>query len=641
MSAIVGIYCLDGQPVDRADLGRMVETLAHRGPDGEGAWRRGPVGLGHRLLWTTPESLREKFPLVNRRGDLVITADARIDNRAELISALGLAGCAAETITDGQLILAAYERWGERCPEKLVGDFAFALWDGRSRQLFCARDPMGVKPFYYYHRPGRRFIFASELKALLCLPEVPRRLNETRVADHLISIYEDGAITFYQDVLRLPAAHTLTINVGKMQLRPYWSLDTGYEVRLASDEAYAEAFLEIFTQAVSCRLRSAFPIGSALSGGLDSSSIACLAGQLLAEAGGGALHTYSAIFPGLPKIDLAKIDERQYVEAVLATGPFEPHFIRADRLSPLADLDRVLWHEDEAVGAPNLYLHWALYRAAAQSGARIFLDGLDGDSTVSHGLERLAELARSGRWRILHQEATALAARANGTASSRRSIWRYGFRPLFPEPMVQLWRRARGRDIRPIWATNSVINPHFAQRIGLADRAQALLKESSKPGNARERHWLGLRSGLYPTALELADRAAAAFSLEARYPFFDRRLIEFCVALPLSQKLKQGWTRYILRRAMSDILPPAVQWRFDKANLSPNFKRRLLDCERDILEDVILKDARLIADYVDLSGLRTVYQRYSAQPGQKNDEALIVYSAITLALWLRRTGITP
>src|SRR6267142_1308347 len=165
MSAIVGFYGRDGQPVDRADLERMTASLAHRGPDAAGVWNNGPVGLGHRMLWTTPESLHEQLPLTSKSGDLVITADARIDNRDELITALGLAHWAHGEIPDSELILRAYEQWGEDSPKRLLGDFAFAIWDERRQTLFCARDHCGVKPFYYY-QSARALLFASEIKAL-------------------------------------------------------------------------------------------------------------------------------------------------------------------------------------------------------------------------------------------------------------------------------------------------------------------------------------------------------------------------------------------------------------------------------------------------------------------------------------------
>lgn len=630
MSAIAGIYYLDGRTVELAPLTQMIDTLAHRGSDGTGIWREGPIGLGHRMLWTTPESLHEQLPLVNQTSTCAITADARIDNRDELIAALGLTDRPLEKITDSQLVLAAYEQWGDRAPDMLLGDFAFAIWDGRRQRLFCARDPMGVKPFYYYCS-NRVFVFASEIKALFCLPEVPRRLNEVKVAYHLTTLFEDQAVTFYQDILRLPAAHSITVGREKTQVRRYWSLDPAREVRLHSDADYAEAFREIFTEAVRCRLRSAFPIGSALSGGLDSSSITCTARRLLAS--GQRLHTFSAIFPSLPKEDRRWLDERRYIKAIEAVG-VESHHVHADCLSPLVKL---LWHEDEAVPAPNLYMHQALYSAAHQQGVRVFLDGLDGDSTVSHGWGFLRELTFTGRWKTLLTETTALARRYQ--SSRRRLLCKYGFKPLVVEPILQ-WSMLRGCT-QPTWRVNSVISPTFAQRVGLTERIQALLSHRSSPTRtAKQEHLLGLTSGLHAYALELIDKGAAAFSLSARYPFYDRRLIEFCLALPPEQKLHQGWTRIVMRRAMTDILPPEVQWRVHKANLGTNFKRKLLEYERDTLERVI-NEPQIIEPYVDVPTLRAAYQRYASQPLQSQQDVTTVFATVTLALWLLNSGIRP
>jgi asparagine synthase (glutamine-hydrolysing) len=639
MSAIVGISFLDGQPVPRQVLRRMLATLAHRGPDGEGLWSAGAIGLGHRLLWTTPESLQETLPRVNVRGDLVISADARLDNRDALLTSLDLPRYPNQEIPDSQLILAAYERWGERCPEHLLGDFALAIWDHRAQTLFCARDHFGVKPFYYFYRPDRVFAFASEIKALLGCPDLSCRLDELRVADYLSRNFEDKAITFHQEILRLPPGHRLTVGVKGMRLSPYWEPDLSVEVRLRSDAEYAEAFREIFAEAVRCRLRSAFPVGSMLSGGLDSSSIACTMRQLLGGDASPRPHTFSAIFPSLPAADLRKIDERRYVSSVVALGGVCPHYVLADRLSPFTDLERVFRHMDEAIFAPNLYMHWALYKAAQQQSVRVLLDGIDGDSTVSHGFEYLTELARLGKWRTLYSEASALSKRSKAFRPPRRVVWQLGFSPLVPEYARGLWRILRGHPA-PRGVAHSVIKPDFARRIGLTERTHALLKHAAGPARtSREQHWGGLRSGLFPYALELADKAAAAFAVEPRYPFFDRRLVEFCLAIPASQKLHQGWTRIVMRRAMTGILPPEVQWRFDKANLFPNFKRRLWDSERTTLEEVIVKDPQTIAPYVDLPRLRGVYQRYAARPTQADDEALTVYGAVVLALWLRRSGM--
>ena len=380
MSGIVGIYYTEGRPVTREQLGSMLDAIAHRGSDGADLWHRGNIGLGHRLLWTTPESLLESLPWCDRTTDMTITADARIDNRDELISLLDLKHLPAEKITDSKLILEAYHKWGVDCPHKLLGDFAFAIWDGKQQQLFCARDPMGIKPFYYYYTHNL-FAFASEIKALFCLNEVKRELNELRIAYQLAGFLEDREITFYQDIYRLKAAHSLTIDKQKKQYRRYWAFDIDRRVKLSSDREYAEAFKELFTESVRCRLRSAFPVGSTLSGGLDSSSITCTARNLLSETDQ-QLHTFSAIFPNLPQSDLRAIDERHYMNAVKSAGGIQARDIRADLLDPLLNW---LWQEEEPILSPNIYIHEGMYNCAKQQGVRVFLDGVDGDTTVSHG----------------------------------------------------------------------------------------------------------------------------------------------------------------------------------------------------------------------------------------------------------------
>ena len=634
MSAIVGLYNVDGKPVDRNDINRMVDSLAHRGSDGTGIWSDGYIGLGHRMLWTTPESLHEKLPLMNQSGDLVLTADARIDNREELIGILGLNGGAPCSITDSQLILAAYEKWGEMCTEKLLGDFVFAIWDKRKQALLCARDHLGVKPFYY-HLSNRIFAFASEIKALIEVPNVPSRINEVSIAYYLQPdlLVQDKDITFYRDIFRLPPGHKMFVTAKGAHRHSYWSLNPERELRLKSDDQYSEAFREIFIDAVRCRLRSAFKVGSTLSGGLDSSSIVCTARDLLMGQGNDCLHTFSAIFPELPERERRKIDERPFVDAVVAMGSVIPHHIRADRLGPLEDIERVLWHEDEAIYAPNLYMHWGLYKEAQRQGVRVMLDGIDGDTTVSHGLGYLADLARGGRWISMVKEATALSNKASRSFPPWKVIWQYGLYPSIPETYKGIFRQLRGRS----QLIDSTINRSFAKRVGLAERAQALLDDSSAPTrSARQDHWQGLNSGLLPYVLEMADKAASAFSLNPRYPFCDRRLVEFCLAVPANQKLHQGWTRMIMRRAMAGILPNEVRWRIGKANLSPNFQLRLLENHRKLLEEIIVKDPSLIEEYVDVAALRKVHSRYVSQ--QTAQDALVVYGAVTLALWLSTRG---
>ncbi|MBW4612040.1 MAG: lasso peptide isopeptide bond-forming cyclase [Desmonostoc vinosum HA7617-LM4] len=646
MSGINGIYHLNGQPIDHKQLWRMVNILSHRGPDGSDVWYSGSVGLGHQMLWTTPESLLEKLPVVNQTNNLAITADIRLDNREQLICALRLSNYPSKQIPDSQLVLAAYEKWGEQCVEHLLGDFAFAIWDQRQQTLFCARDHFGIKPFYYYSSP-RIFVFASEMKAIFCLPDVPRQINEVRIGDYLTSMFHETDITSYQHILRLPPAHTMTVSAKGVKLQSYWSVDPHKELHLSSDQEYAEAFREIFSQAVQCRLRSAFPIGSQLSGGLDSSSITCMARKLLAENGGQRLHTFSAIFD-----QLAECDERQYIRAVIAQGGLEPHYVNGDQLSPLQNLEQMFWHQDEAFYAPNWSMGWALYGAIKQQGVRVVFDGFDGDNVVSDGYGYLSELAKAGRWLSLTTEIRELAKTFD--VDSKSWLWsyvkHYGIKPTIAKYPVlkrlqQSWKSLTHskRDqnpqspSRPAWS--AILNPEFVERIGLEKRRQAWQQIQSHFGqDERERHYRNIATqGLTSFAAETLDKTTAAFGIEQRYPFWDRRLVEFCLSLPAEQKLSMGWNRVVMRRAMANILPKEVQWRRGKADFSPNLVHGLLSFEQERLDNLMAHDVKILAEYVDIIAFKEIYQRFVLSKTTGKD-AIAIWLVISLSLWLQYTA---
>lgn len=639
MSGIAGIFRRDGAVADRRDVHAMVDTINHRGPDRNGCWVSGSVGLGHTMLWTTPESLNEVLPLSDPSSELAITSDARIDNREELISELNLNGRCSE-IADSRLILYAYEKWGNTCAEKLVGDFVFAIWNKRRNELFCARDPMGIKCLYYFASPAL-FAFASEIKALCCLPGVPKRLNEARVLDYLVHIVDDRSATFYKDIYRLPSATVLTVSRATERFDLYWSLDANKELKLSSDDEYTEAFRECFLKSVKSRMRSAYPVGTALSGGLDSSSIACVARKYNEETGSPTpIHTFSLIFPSLPGNALRQIDERKYMDDVLNLGGFKPSFVRADERSPLHSVRRVQEHLDEAFFAGNLYLHWAMYENASEQGTRIFLDGLDGDTTVSHGLERLTDLTMRGKWKTLFTEATLLATQVKSTP--RQIIKEYSIKPFCPIWAYNAWRRLHGRPGNVGALPRTFVSQKFSQRLALDARIEGLVRKNRKRfATAREKHREMLMFPLYAHALEMADKATAAFRIEARYPFFDKRLIELCLSLPGEQKLSRGWGRAILRKAMGGILPESIRWRQSKGNLSSNFYLRLLDQDRPLLNEFLLGDSTELEPYVDLGSIRDAYRLYEANPLRCHDESFNIFTSVNLAIWLRTSGIRP
>lgn len=640
MSGIMGLYYRDGRPVDRDDLARMVNILAHRGPDGADRWVEGSVGFGHRMLWTTPESLLEQLPLV--KNDLAITADARIDNREDLMAALGWNDRVIQKITDSELILAAYEKWGEQCPEYLLGDFAFAIWDGRQQILFCARDHFGVKPFYYY-LSGSTFVFASEIKALFCLPAIPLRMNEIRIGDYLISNFEDTTMTSYQDIRRLPPAHSMVIQAQGVQSRCYWSLDPTRELQLQSDQDYADAFRELLTEAVRCRLRSAFPVGSMLSGGLDSSSITCVARNLL-SAQGQNLHTFSVIFE-----HVIECDERSYIHTVLAQEGLQPHYLQGDQRSLFTDIDQILWHEEEAYNAPGLAITtWGLCDLASAQGVRVLLDGHDGDGVVSHGFGYLHELARQGDWIALARQLRGVSRLYN--ESFWPGFWTY-FRHYGVEPFMSRtaltrrlrwgWQALERRMRRRSQSTNSswdaYLNPNFVEQIGLEARYRAW-RQAQRNVNQTERaeHYRTLTQGLQAFGLEVLNKASSAFPVEQRYPFWDKRLVEFCLSLPPEQKLYQGWSRMVMRRAMNGILPPAIQWRTTKTDFLPNARYGLLAFEQERLQTCIVQDARRLKAYLNLNALTETYNKFMTLRNQATfQDVFPIWQAVSLSLWLR------
>ena len=629
MSGIAGLIYLDGRPVVQPDLERMASTLNHRGPDGGGIWCHESAGLAHRLLHTTPESLHEVLPRRSRNSNVVLTADARIDNRDDLIRLLRLGNRPPHEITDSELILHAYEQWGEQCPEQLLGDYAFAIWDASQQRLFCARDAYGVNPFFYHHQPGRLFVFGSEIKALLAHDDVPDQVNEAQIRRFMHWNWGSGESTFYRDILRLPAAHALSVTASGLKTWRYWAPDPEREVRFKSDAEYEEAFRDVFSEAVRCRLRSAFPVGSMLSGGIDSSSIACTARTLLANENRAALHTFSLVFDAA-----ADCDERRFINPVLAQGGFEPHLILADDLTPLDDIDRVHWHLDEPAHVCLYALPWAKYRTAAAHSTRVLLDGLMGDEILGNRASewQLTELARKGRL-IKLLTTTHQYARNMG-----RSPWlvlrKEVARPLAPASVARAWRALRRRP---------------AHELNLNGLSGSFVAPSNTPGNGaraalppvrrtiRERHASAADARWYHGPFGLANLMAAAHGVEARYPFVDRRVVEFCVALPIEQKFRGGWPRSIVRRSLGGILPEEVRWRTDKGHLTTWYKLGIAAVERERFDRMVFSDTGDSAELIDLGALRERLDGYRTG----NDSVLtsVIWMPFIMAYWLKQRSL--
>lgn len=630
MSGIAGIYTLNNRPILREELTAFIKALSHRGTDRSALSQDGNIGFIHCMLQTTEESLEEHLPFTDPATGILITADARLDNRQELLAELDVSRSREPPIPDSHLILEAYKKWGEGCAGRLIGDFAFAIWDPKTRQIFCARDHMGVKPFYYFHSKNV-FIFGSEIKAILQHKGVSPRVNEQRVLDYLVFYNSDSSSTFYQDVRRLPARHTLLVSASTIREKPYWDFTPEKEIRFKRDEDYAEAFLEQFERAVACRLRSAFPIGSFLSGGLDSSSIACVASTILQRNGSGPLTTFSEVFDSLPAEVSVRSDERRYMDAVIRQCGAEAHFVHFSEHGPLRNVD--LGNFDEPMPYFNGYLLDETCQTAQQRGIRVLLDGTDGDTTVSHGYERIYHLGTMFRLLTLVRESKEYCRLNQLRFSPKATLWNYCIRPSLPDWFMKLAKRLTRRR-RPNPRT-SFLKPEVADLVDWEERAKQLSKTESYCRKGRLPQYWSFITPLQQYTMEFIDTRNSRFPIEIRYPFWDRRLMEFCLALPLEQKMNNGTTRYVLRNAMKGILPAIVEQRIGKADLSPQFLKDFFDTAAPFIEPLL--DGRSeIQRYLQPGCIESFWNSFQRKPYESVKIAMNLYLFITLDLWLRR-----
>lgn len=622
MSAIFGVYHLQGQPVAGALMDGMEQALSAAGPDGQGQWCDGPVGLGYRLLHTTPESVYERQPLEHWDRAWILTADARLDNREELAQGLGIPHPARATTPDSALILAAYERWGTACPEHLLGDFAFALWDAHRRTLFCARDALGVKPFYYSYLQGRLFAFASQIAGLLSRPDVPRRLNDLALADYLVLRPGDPASTYFADCWRLPPAHTLQVRPEGLHLQRYWTLEPRAESRLASDAAYVEALRDLLRQAVHDRVRTVVPVGAHVTGGLDSSVVVCLAAARLGQAGQSLTgYTWS------PPIEATDDPEEGEVPFILAVCRQAGLTLAAPTVTPEDIRDTLMLRTGPYGVIPIPTSELAMHAMMQAQGTRVVLSGWGGDEVASsHGQGYWAALAQQGHWLQLWRELGWLQQRHGGrrpTLFLSKVLF-----PFLPDALWWFYRRWWGRGLPPHPLHWSYIQPALVRRLQLAARWRAAtLRE--RPGVHTNQLGFVLYGHL---AARMEDWAADAGQrgVDYRYPLLDRRLLEWCLAVPPDQFVRQGWNRYLFQRAVDGLVPPRLPWQRRKAD--PVYKRKGTERRRalwPLLREPLALYAQhpLVPTYVDMPRLQACLER-------------LIIAAAPLDLSLQQVGVT-
>jgi len=627
MSGLAGVFHLDEKPVDSILLKRMTDRVSHRGPDASDCWSKGPIGIGHTMLQTTPESLFERQPWVDESGTICLALDGRIDNREDLVHDFRTAGIHLRTNTDAELMLRAYQQWGEQCPEHIIGDFAVVVWDGHRRQLFCARDVLGLKPFYYCLR-GTCFYWASEIPPLFEHAVVPRRPNEAMIAEFLSGMVVTNAETLYEGISRLEPAHVLIVRPNRIETRRYWAIDSGCRIEYTNGDDYSQHFLELFSKVVHCRLRSHRPIGLELSGGLDSSSVVSFLqhASRTHSQDHARFQTFSLVFPGLP------CDEHAFIDDVIAQGPFRSHRVSPDTPNLTDFVDDIHRYQDFP-DHPNGVMNVPLRALAQRQGCRVLLTGSGGDEWLTGSFFHYADLIRKWKFGSLLRRLRAdrpLYCEQPSQDFFSHPLVQFGLLPLIPQSCRNLGKQLLGRTSAPAW-----MSPAFWRRTDMQERIRGACWAPPGYSHAQQDLFRSTTHGLGIHGIEVDERAASSFGLESRHPFNDQRLIEFALALPEEQRWRDK-PKFILRQALGDTLPSSVRERVDKADFSCIFARTLM---AESIGTIFHSLSVASMGWVDGSKVRDDYLRMANSYRRGNDDYRLyvahLWMILGVELWFR------
>ncbi len=562
MCGISGILSPNPNHVSKQRLQAMTNSISHRGPQGEGFWtnENNTVGFGHRRLSIIDLSSAGSQPMhyMNR---YTIVYNGEIYNYIELKETLTAKGFAFTSQSDTEVILAAYACYGKDCLQYFDGMFAFAIWDAKEQVLFCARDRFGEKPFYYhYDIATNEFVFASEMKALWAAGSEKMMRNEM-LLNYLALGWVQNPVskeqTFYENIYSLPPSHCLTFsfspgNTPVFSVFNYWDIDKETILLGQNDEQLQSTFLDLFTTSIKRRLRSDVAVGSSLSGGLDSSSIIAIINKLLHDTT--KQKSFSAIFPGFDK------DESLHIKQVVQQFNVDNYTTTPTADELIKDLQTLMFHQEEPFQSASIYAQYRVYQLAKEHGVTVILDGQGADEILAGYTKYYhwywQELISKGKWTKAKEE-------RNFASQNGQQIdwgWKNHAAAFLPQVAANQLEKTACRQV----IHNHDLNKDFI-------KAAKSLSAVYKPAVAKLNDILyfnTMQFGL-EELLRYADRNSMAHSREVRLPFLSHELVQFVFSLPSDSKIRNGFTKFLLRNVMNNRLPASIVWRKDKVGFEP------------------------------------------------------------------------
>ena len=622
MCGFVAILAPDGV-LPAAVLDRMRERLRHRGPDGHGSWigqaaGRALVGFGHRRLSIIDLSEAASQPMFRADGQLVIVYNGEIYNFLELRTELEALGAVFRTRSDTEVLLAAYEQWGTACLARLNGMFAFAIWDGRRKELFVARDRLGEKPVFLVSLPNGGVAFASEMKALFAHPEVRPSASEKDVQRYVAgTYYEDDERTLFVGITRLLPAHAIVVDSAGRVVRRwrYWTPDYTALMERYEEESAIKEFRARLERSVRMRLRADVPVGSSLSGGLDSSFTVCTLARLREEERFATQHVFSARFDDDPTLS-----EGPQIDQVVANSGVKAFSVNPSPLGLAEESRRLHWHQEEPFLSASIYLQWCVMRLAREHGTKVLLDGQGADELLAgyqyYFTSYQLDLLDRGDLPRLWRETRAFRSRLRRVAAQYPES-RRRFNEEIALRWGLLWRYWLRRP--PLYAGPYEVGVPAARR-GMRLRRQ--IAEA-------------LQYNSLPLLLRYADRNAMAFGRETRFPFLDHDLVDWCITLPDRALVRNGWQKWILRKAGDGLLPPAIQWRVDKVGYAAPLDAWLRGSLRDWAHERLFSGPVITAPGYDRAALAALWDRHQRREA---DVSWPLWRWISLGEWLAMLG---